>query len=56
MLDDFAEVDAMDWALSCLSTSGLADRLAASVYGLFPFCKHFITSGLGYDGTRISGL
>jgi hypothetical protein len=27
-----------------------------SVYGLLPFCKHFITSGLGYDCTRISGL
>jgi hypothetical protein len=27
-----------------------------AVYGLLPFCKHFITSGMGYDCTRISGL
>ena len=27
-----------------------------SIYGLLPFCKHFNTSGLGYDCTRISGL
>ena len=27
-----------------------------SVYGHLPFCKHFVTSGLGYDCTRIFGL
>ena len=32
------------------------ERRARHVYGLLPFCKHFITFGLGYDCTRISGL
>ena len=27
-----------------------------TIYGHLPFCKHFVTSGLGYDCTRIFGL
>jgi hypothetical protein len=33
-----------------------ADCCGESVYGHFPFCKHFVTFGLGYDCTRIFGL
>jgi len=42
--------------LTAAAHEGIAEHCSQYVYGLLPFCKHFITSGLGYDCTRISGL